>query len=524
MVEVTKLRITDYGLRILFAFVLLMCACFASGQQRTIIAGLEENAEYRALTDEEGALVRSADSLAAEIASLRVRLRADTLGYGAISAAIVGMEEQSFEIRSRMARLAGRINTMEQEWILASLAGESAGDEAAPGHEARSESESAARRRPGNAAYGSWFESGLSPDEMRELQEARETEGEIPRLAAQYRRDHERLAALAREYDAAPTAAYADSIRAEFDTASDGIGLLDGQITRLWETVFDSRSYLYNLLADKKNRQDLLAIFEAGMERIREEKARWSDQGTPESLLDHALQKRMLADYETALAREIGDEAAADSLRRIAAALPGPASLDGLGPVKLKKRLFLDYADIAVGGSPYNASNPIPEVKVWPGGVIWRVQVGNFASRQAPSIFRGAHPVAVQSSDDGRFRYFAGGFKTDSLAAAAVERLRRAGFRAPSAVVWMDGVLIDPAAETPEKIYRVEISGAEELSTDVREVIAAATDGGVDIVRGTDGFIVAPLDGAVAVRLRTALDALLPAYPGVEARLTKIEV
>ncbi len=487
----------------------------AKAQQRTVIAGLENNTEYRALIEEESAMVRTADSLTAGITSLRSRLRIDTVGRAAASAAIVSMEERVFEIRSGMARLASRINTIEQEWILAGLLSPSATVSDTEGEEAENS--------VSNLVYNPWFESGLSSGQLAELRGAQEAESRLPDMVAQYRTEHEELRLLAMEYDMAAAPAAVDSIKGVFDSLKVGLVSLDGTIGSGWEAVFDSKGYLYNLLADKENKHELLTLFEAGMERLREEKARWLDQGAPAALLDYVLQKRMLTDYEIALASAIGNEAAADSLRGVLAALPGPASLDGLAPVELKEKLLLDYSDITIGDSPYNASNPIPEVAVWPKGVIWRVQVGNFASRQSPSVFRGAHPLSVGEGGDGRFRYYAGGFPTDSLAGAAVEQLRKAGFRSPSPVVWMDGEAIDPAAES-EKIYRINIFGIEELDPAVREVIASATGGEVDIVVGEGGFMLGPLDGPAAVRLRSALETLKASTPEMEVQLQKIPV
>ncbi len=120
-------------------------------------------------------------------------------------------------------------------------------------------------------------------------------------------------------------------------------------------------------------------------------------------------------------------------------------------------------------------------------------------------------------SGEGRFRYFAGGFPTDSLARAAVEQLRRAGFRAPHTVVWIDGVFIDPAATDAERIYRVEIAGVETLPDMVRELAAAA-----DIVRSAEACGVTPLDAAAAIRLRTDLEALGADHPEWEIKLSKI--
>jgi hypothetical protein len=322
----------------------------------------------------------------------------------------------------------------------------------------------------------------------------------------------------ASDYDGAGSAAAADSLKGLFDERARENSLLEERIGREWGAIFDNKSYLYNLLADKRNRSDMLTRYEEGLAGVREQRS--ERYAAPAAIVDYVLQKRMLTDYETSLAGELGNSAALDSLRRAAEGLTRMEELAGLGPVELKERLFLDYGDIAIGTTPYGADNPIPEVAVWPRGIIYRVQVGNFASRQSPSVFRGASPLSVEITPEGRYRYYAGGFPSDSLATAAVEQLRRAGFRSPSAVVWMDGVRIDPEAEGEEKIYRVELSGVEELPDEVRDAIAREEAG--DIVRGEGSFVVTPLDAATAVRLRTDLEALGAEWPGMGAKLLKI--
>ncbi len=508
----------NYELRIILAVIAILFGVFgAQGQQRTVIAGLEGNHEYRNLIKEERGLVKTADSLAADILRLRGLLRTDTLGRAANSAAIVRMEEESFDIRSRMARLASRINTIEQEWILMSLTGLPATD-TIPSDDVVDDEEADPATRTRNLVYSPYFREALSPEQLAELYGAQRAERELPPLFERYGMDREELESLAAEYDRAATRLEADSLGGLFRDLSVEGETTRERIGREWEAIFDSKSYIYNLLADKQNRRDLLARFEQGMERVREERLNHAE--APAALVDYVLQKRMLTDYEIELAGEIGNRPAADSLRLAAARIPGPESLAGFAPITLKERLFLDYSDIRVGGSPYNSSNPIPEVTVWPRGVVWRILVGNFSARQSPSVFRGVHPVAVETGDEGRFRYYAGGFPTDSLAAAAVEQLRRAGFRAPKAVVWMDGVYIDPA-DAGERVYRIEISGTENISPEIRETIASvANDGGekAETVRSRGAFLITPLDGTTAMRLRTAIEA---EYPEIDVRLQK---
>jgi hypothetical protein len=88
----------------------------------------------------------------------------------------------------------------------------------------------------------------------------------------------------------------------------------------------------------------------------------------------------------------------------------------------------------------------------------------------------------------------------------------------------MDGTLIDPAAADETKIYRIDITGPDELPDPVREAIAAAAPEGEappDIVRSPAGFIITPLGARAAITLRQTLEGMKPAYPDLEARLSK---
>ncbi|MDR2912744.1 MAG: hypothetical protein LBV38_05550 [Alistipes sp.] len=505
---------------IVLAAALMCVVVAASGQQRVHVAGLEDHAEYRALVDEERALVRRADSIAGRIAELRQTLRTDTLGRAATSAAIVAMEGEGFDIRGRRAQLAGRINTIEQEWILENLLASEAG--ASGGAVGADSTAVAGERHSRNLVYSSYFERGLDAEQLAELREAQEAEMEMPVLLASWRDNRRRRELLAEEYDRTGAQIAADSVKGMFDVEARAQARIEERIGGEWSAIFDSKSYLYNLIADRESRTAMLTRFEEGMERLRGEQSRW--QGVaPASLTDYVLQKRMLVEYETALAENLGNAGAVDSLRWAARELPDARELEEFGPVELRERLFLDYSDITIGTTPYNSSNPIPEVAVWPRGSIWRVRLGGFASRQSPSLFRGASPLGVMQGADGRFTYFAGGFASDSLAREAVERMRRVGFRSPSAVAWIDGVYIDPAADEGARLYRVEISGVGELPVEVREAIASAGTGDSDIVRSGEAYVVTPLDAAAATTLRTALERLRTLHPEMNAKLFRIE-
>lgn len=349
-----------------------------------------------------------------------------------------------------------------------------------------------------------WFVNNLTASQLAELRSAQSRESEMPAMVDGWRANHAARVEMAKRYVAAPTEEAAGMARAHFDSLTLAGDSLEVRAAAVWASVFDSKSYLYNLAADKTNSSGLLNLFAASMSHLRERRAALGDANL---LIDYALQKRMMTSFEAALATQTGNLMAADSLRKLV--LPSADSMAKLGPVELRERLFLDYGDVAIGRSPYSSSKPIPELKVWPRGIIYRVMLGVFSARQPVGIFRGAWPLAVERGEDNKYRYYAGGFATAAQARQAVARLQKAGFRAPAVAVWMDGVLVEGAPG--EKIYRVELAG--ELPGEIRAMAPQA-----EIVRAEGGdLIVTGLDAEAAEKIRAALEI----FPDLEARLSK---
>jgi hypothetical protein len=474
---------------------LLLCAATAQSQQRTPIGGID-NEEYRALIAEERALVVTADSLSGIAATLRGAFRVDTIARDAIATDIRRTERLSSETRARMARIASQINAIEELWIVENLKPDNPAE--VPDEEKTNEPAT----RPANLAHDPWFEARLTVDQLTELRRAQRSESTLPPLAVQIRDNHRTLTALAQAHAEATTREGADTIYARFNTLRAANRALTQRLGTEWEDIFDSKTYIYNLLAERENRPELTAPFDDT-----------ASDAAPVELRNYVLQKRHLTDYEISLAHDTGNTAAVDSLRGVVKALWGAESLDDFHPVTLKERLFLDFAELTFG-----RQGTIPQVAVWPRGTIWRVMVGSFTSRPSTATFRGAMPLAFSLGDDGRWRYFAGGFATDSLASEAAARLKKAGLRTAVPVVWIDGEMIDPS-EAGERIYRIEISGVAQLPPQVDEAITAHD--GVDIARNGENFIAAPLDGVAAIRLYLTLDALKTTHPEMETRLSK---
>lgn len=501
----------------LVVIALAMCVAAATAQHRVRISGLDSNPEYRALVAQEESLSRMSDSISRSMDNIRRAFRTDTGNRSALTASILRMEEEMFDIRNRQARVTGQINAIEQEWILRSLDSDPAAGIATDSLSARAE-----ERQVANLVYNSYFDLNLRPEDCRDLRGAQEKEAALPEMIAQYSDNHGRLRILRHAYNLSIMADTADSIKTRFDSLSLVNRELDRRISSDWGAVFDNKSYAYNFLMDKNNRSDLLQRYEDDLGRVRAELAEVRGTYMSDAIAAYALQKQLITDYEIMLAQELGNDGAADSLATARAAIPRIDAL-GIEPVVLRERLFLDYSDITLHTAPqYSSRNPIPEVEVYPKGVIYRVLLGTYSSAQQPSVFRNVAPIAVRKGPDNKYRYFAGGFPSDSTVNAAVEQMRSRGFKKPEPVVWMDGVYVNLATgQGIEKhFYRIELSGVHELTAEVREIIRTVT-GGKDIVRAGDLFVVSPLDNAAeAVRLRTALERR---DPEMDVKISAIE-
>jgi len=133
MVEVTQTmfrRILIYALGAVF-----LTAGGVRAQQPEVearIAGLEGNAEYMSLLREDAQLQIREDSIVNAVERMRRQLREDPGKRQQYSQEILQLESRIFEIRNAKGRLIDRINTIEQEWVLASLNG-AAPQPAAPG-------------------------------------------------------------------------------------------------------------------------------------------------------------------------------------------------------------------------------------------------------------------------------------------------------------------------------------------------------------------------------------------------------
>lgn len=490
---------------------LLFCSGVRAQEVTPRIAGLERNAEYMSLLREQARLQSEEDSIVRVVAGLRQRFREEPVARQEIGRQLMALEERIFGIRGSRGGLMDRITAIEQEWVLAHL--DAPQDD---GISSAGEIESAPCR---NLIYNAYFARELPAADYAALCRAQELELTAVEYVNRYYVAHRRLERLAEAYATAETEQLADSLHRLCSEAATANTTLSDSLAAAWNYIYDNKSYAYTYLLEKLGQYDILAHEGELYARASREISELRGRTASDAMVDYFLRKPVVVDYESKLAGLLDFDAALDSLRGVTAQI---RLVDyRLAPVELQERYFLDYAPIVYSTRPvYSYQNPIPECRIHPHGTIYRLLLGTFNTKRAASVFRGASPLSYQIDEQGKWRYFAGGFATEEQAAEAQAEAKRRGFVRPEVVVWRDGtyrnLTRDP--ELTKRYYRVEIEGT--LSDAVRGVITDRA-GGRELSRTGEGRFMLGLFDEQAEAARVA-EALRAADPTLDIRLDEV--
>lgn len=481
------------------------------------IAGLEGNGEYMSLLQEDARLQEREDSVGHAVEALRHRLRDDReADRAALADEILELENRIFEIRTAKGRVIDRINTIEQEWVLANLNREDAGTEpeAAPAPTAAT---------PGvrNLVDNSCFRKELPADDYAALRQAQRLERTAADCVRRYRANHTTLGQLADAYRAAAAEEEALEIYARYTALDARNRALADSLAMVWNFVYDNKSYAYDYMLDKLGHTDLLAVQEDAMAETARTYAEMQGTTASDEVVDYMLRKQLLVDYEVTVAHVLGLEQAADSLRGVSVQL---CTVDcNLPRREVEERYFLVYDDISFPAvSPYDARRPIPECRIYSRGTIYRILLGTFSAKRPVTTFRGAAPLFYEVDGAGKWRYYAGGFATRREAEEAQARLKKRGFARPEIVAWTDGVYrnVTVDGDASAAVYRVEIAATGPLSEEVKQAIAR-TARGAGLSRAGQKFVVGMFDDrAVAEQV---VQAVRRADPELEIKIAETD-
>ena len=425
------------------------------------IPELEDNKEYIELLRHDVRLRQKSDSLMGVIRDIRGHLsrnaeQSDSLAQmrsDSLLVALTDTENAVYSMRSQMIKVVDRINAIEQEFLLASIGN----------------LRSASEQSTGSIFTNDYFRKSIDSEDYSILMTANAKEGEADEYARTYVSNHDAIKQMYDKYVMARTEAEAEAIYGDMATIMDENVVLERKLAATWADIYDQKSYVYSYFFEKEDREDVLDLTEGLIAEAREEKLAAIDNCASETLVDYHLQKQVILNYETYVAKLLNVTSAIDSLSNASRAV---RQIDYRIPViDIERRSFVNYEAIEFSSrSPYTSSNPIPECVIYEYGTIYRILLGTFKVKQAVSIFRNASPLSVEALEDGRFSYYAGGFRTRAEAEKAVEVMKKKGFRNPQIVEWCDGHKTNITALGDSVSFRLMISGGA-LNNDVRNVI-----------------------------------------------------
>lgn len=502
----------------LLSFAALLSSGAAVAQLPAVeprIAGLESNEEYMTLLRRDAQLQVREDSIRLVVNDMRRRLQDDPGNRQRYSQEILRLEGWIFDLRNAKGRLVDRINAIEQEWVLANL------NSSAPSDRMQQSGVSIPDSlKVRNLVYNPYFGDCLAPEDYAALCRAQRMEPQAVDFVNRYMVNHRTATDLADAYAAARTESEAMEIYDRFTALQQQNEALSDSLSTVWNYIYDNKSYAYAYVLDGLGKEEILSREEELAARASRQFSALQGETASDAVADYFLRKRVIVDYERQVARVLELTAAADSLQGVAEQLE---TVDfRLPKVHVAERSFLDYDTVAFSSHPkYTYQNPIPECKVYANGTIYRILLGTFNTKRAAATFRGAYPLFYLINDDGKWCYYTGGFATFDEAEAARKLLKEHGFIRPEIVVWTDGVYRnlaqDPDVSTT--FFRIEITGTEALSDDVKRVIAE-TSGGAELSRAGQHFVVGTFnDRAVVDRVA---DAIRATDPALEIKVSEI--
>ena len=204
---------------ILFLFAALLGAGSLRAQQLSVearIAGLESNEEYMSLLREDAQLQMREDSIVNAVERARRQLRENPAARQQYSQDILQLESRIFEIRNAKGRLIDRINTIEQEWVLANLNG-AASQPAGPAAE-NPAAEIPDSLKVRNLVSNPYFREQLPEADYAALVEAQRLEFDAVDYVNRYFANYGTISELAEAYAAAQAEADAAEIYDKYKT------------------------------------------------------------------------------------------------------------------------------------------------------------------------------------------------------------------------------------------------------------------------------------------------------------------
>lgn len=536
------------SLLLLLTVALPLTADALHSSQKPTIGDLANDPNYMTLVREREVLQGRSDSISSAIAQTRhqfvsmiERGRSDStliINHDSFSRQILSLEQQVFALRTQIGALSNSINNMEREWVMrhfeqgfAEEIEEEVKTDAMQADSIATNDIDIVETEPtyANLIDNRCFRELLSEADYAELRRAHNEEIEMVELGNDYCAIYGKMRGAAEEYMAATDEVVADSILTSYYDLRQRADSLNNVIHSQWNHILDAKYYAYGYIMEMQHNYDLLDSSAEEFNTMQQQCSANDGIYDSDALMHYVVGHPTLTKYEIEIAEALGLSQSRDS---IITARDNMAAIEYRHlPITVERRLFLDYSPITIGRTNhYNDKNPVPEVKVYERGTIYRILLGTFRSKQPMTLFKGVQPLYIAKNDEGKYCYYAGGFATRAEADEAQLFLRDKGFKAPEICVWIDGEMTNLSVASDDDIgiqtpitgmrYTINIE-TEQLDESLRELIDSIA-AGKSLSRANGKFIIGTFTSSSEADV--IVSVLSESYPELNISIGEIEL
>lgn len=517
--------------RYIYTLLLLSVSTFAFAQvDSTLCRSIDEDPRYEALLEEYSLLVDRGNDVRQHISEARSKYidlrcgKSSTEEYKNCEANILTLEGELFDIRGRHREVVEAIADLEQRYILnARYCG--------GGVASKSEYETL---QEDNTEHGQLIQNAiiartLSESSYADLKQAQREDEQMPRLVEEYISIYRRIGRCARTYNLTTEESEGEVVYNNYLALRNTADSLGGVIERSWNHILNAKYYAYGYILEHYGMFDLLDNSSADFSNMQQVCANEDGKYQLDALAHYALGRSTLVAFERDFANEFGLMLAADSLQRVYDTIVEHDYR--LEPIALDRKSFVEYEALRfVDKEFYNDANPIPAVKVYQRGTIYRVLLGVFRSKQSNAVLKGAAPLYITKDAEG-YSYYVGGFATEQEAEEAVAQLLDRGFKEPQICCWRDGKMRNLSLPEPE-VEQTEVqqpSGhryivlleCSAISESMRATISAVAPDKRISRRGA-GFAIGTF--SVCDDAENLQTALLESNPGLKVSIVELNI
>lgn len=252
------------------------------------IEGLESNDEYMSLLYDARHLEEQEDSIKQVIAQNRKAFAAEPENRQQYGDVILNLEEELFDLRNRMGEVNDRINTIEQEWLIANMdamyasrdsvsAADSVDTVAVAADSLAQDSLAVIEPTSSRLVSADAFRQVLSDADYDALQRAQDNELKVVEYINMLSENNMAMQTLDRQYAATQDAEEGARLYANYKVIDGLCRSLNDSIAQVWSTIFDAKSYAYSLLLETRGDEEQLdrneEEYSAAMQQYAEDRA-----------------------------------------------------------------------------------------------------------------------------------------------------------------------------------------------------------------------------------------------------------